>query len=129
MLRLTRLGVPAALVVAGVALLLVGGSVGTGIGIVLIGGAPIVLALNLLLRLSFADSDERDVDRAVAAAREAFPLWSTTPAEERFEFLMLLVSLIERDMDAQGQLAPGNGSESRSRTCRIVPTVAFGEKP
>src|SRR5206468_4016531 len=24
----------------------------------------------------------------------------------------------ERDMDAQGQLAPGNGSESRSRACR-----------
>jgi hypothetical protein len=64
-LRLTRVGVPAALVAAGVVLVLVGGESATGIGIVLIGAGPIVLALNLLLRLSFADSDERsDEERA-----------------------------------------------------------------
>ena len=62
LLRLTRIGVPAVLVVAGGVLLLVGGSTATGIGIVLIGAGPIVLALNLLLRLSFADSDERDAE-------------------------------------------------------------------
>ena len=59
-LQLTRWGVPAALVVAGVVLVLVGGGTASGIGIVLIGAGPIVLALNLLLRLSFADSEERD---------------------------------------------------------------------
>ena len=58
-LRLTRVGVPAALVLAGVVLVLVGGETATAIGIVLIGAGPIVLALNLLLRLSFADSEER----------------------------------------------------------------------
>ncbi|HEY2847119.1 MAG TPA: aldehyde dehydrogenase [Pyrinomonadaceae bacterium] len=46
-----------------------------------------------------ADSDERDVERAVAAAKDAFPSWSKTPAEERFEVMMRIVSLIERDMD------------------------------
>jgi len=46
------------------------------------------------------DSDERDVERAVKAARAAFPAWSMTPAEERFAILMRLVALIERDLDA-----------------------------
>ena len=58
-LRLARVGVPLALVGAGVALVLVGGGTATGIGIVLIGAGPIVLALNALLRLSFADTEER----------------------------------------------------------------------
>ncbi|MEQ1762366.1 MAG: aldehyde dehydrogenase [Pyrinomonadaceae bacterium] len=45
------------------------------------------------------DSDERDVERAVEAAKAAFPGWSMTPAEERFAILMRLVALIERDLD------------------------------
>jgi aminomuconate-semialdehyde/2-hydroxymuconate-6-semialdehyde dehydrogenase len=45
------------------------------------------------------DSDDRDVHLAVEAAKAAFPAWSRTPAEERFEILMRVVSLIERDMD------------------------------
>jgi aminomuconate-semialdehyde/2-hydroxymuconate-6-semialdehyde dehydrogenase len=47
-----------------------------------------------------ADSDERDVRNAVRAAKFAFPSWSMTPAEERFEIMMRIVSLIERDIDA-----------------------------
>ena len=46
------------------------------------------------------DSDERDVERAVEAAKAAFPAWSMTPAEERFAILMRLVGLIERDLEA-----------------------------
>jgi aminomuconate-semialdehyde/2-hydroxymuconate-6-semialdehyde dehydrogenase len=45
------------------------------------------------------DSDDRDVHLAVQAAQAAFPAWSTTPPEERFEILMRLVSLIERDSE------------------------------
>ena len=45
------------------------------------------------------DSDDRDVNLAVDAARAAFPAWSSTPIEVRFEILMRLVSLIERDME------------------------------
>ena len=44
-----------------------------------------------------ADSDERDLERAVNSARVAFPAWSNTPAEERFSVLMRIVALIERD--------------------------------
>lgn len=46
------------------------------------------------------DSDELDVERAVEAAKAAFPAWSMTPAEERFTILMRLVALIERDLES-----------------------------
>jgi aminomuconate-semialdehyde/2-hydroxymuconate-6-semialdehyde dehydrogenase len=47
-----------------------------------------------------ADSDASDVDAAVIAAKNAFPAWAATPAEERFEIMMRIVALIERDLDA-----------------------------
>ena len=46
------------------------------------------------------DSDERDVRRAVDAAKAAFPAWSMTPPEKRFTRLMRLVALIERDLES-----------------------------
>lgn len=46
------------------------------------------------------DSDERDVELAVKAAKQAFSSWSKTSHEERFEILMRLVRLIERDLDS-----------------------------
>lgn len=45
------------------------------------------------------DSDDRDVNLAADAARAAFPKWSGTSAEARFEVLMRLVALIERDAE------------------------------
>jgi aminomuconate-semialdehyde/2-hydroxymuconate-6-semialdehyde dehydrogenase len=45
------------------------------------------------------DSDDRDVNLAADAARAAFPAWSQTPPEARFEILLRLVSLIERDLE------------------------------
>jgi aminomuconate-semialdehyde/2-hydroxymuconate-6-semialdehyde dehydrogenase len=46
------------------------------------------------------DSDDRDVNLAVDAARAAFSTWSRTSPEARFEILMRLVSFIERDAEA-----------------------------
>lgn len=46
-----------------------------------------------------ADSDERDVELAVAAAAAAFDGWSRTPAEERCRVLLRLAELIERDLE------------------------------
>jgi aminomuconate-semialdehyde/2-hydroxymuconate-6-semialdehyde dehydrogenase len=43
------------------------------------------------------DSDERDVANAVAAARNAFPSWSTMAAGKRSEILLKVASLIDRD--------------------------------
>lgn len=45
------------------------------------------------------DSDERDVERAVAAAAKAFPSWSNTPAEERSRLLLRIAAAIEHDLD------------------------------
>ncbi len=45
------------------------------------------------------DSDERDVAQAVEAARRAFPAWAALASEDRFEQLMRIVRLIERDLD------------------------------
>ena len=45
------------------------------------------------------DSDSRDIDLAVKAAKKAFPEWSNTTNEYRHDMLMKLVSLIERDLD------------------------------
>ena len=47
-----------------------------------------------------ASSDGHDVDRAVAAAVQAFPGWSRTPAAGRGQVLRKLARLIERDLEA-----------------------------
>jgi aminomuconate-semialdehyde/2-hydroxymuconate-6-semialdehyde dehydrogenase len=46
-----------------------------------------------------ADSDERDVERAVAAAEKAFPEWSRRPAADRSRILLKIADLIERDLE------------------------------
>ena len=48
---------------------------------------------------AIADSDERDVQIAVDAAKAAFPAWSKTSTEIRHDILMRLVALIERDLE------------------------------
>lgn len=46
------------------------------------------------------DSDNKDVEEAVGAAKAAFPMWSTTPAEERFKILNRIAELIDDNLDA-----------------------------
>jgi aminomuconate-semialdehyde/2-hydroxymuconate-6-semialdehyde dehydrogenase len=46
-----------------------------------------------------ADSDARDVERAVAAAEKAFVDWSKKSAAERSKFLLRIADLIERDLE------------------------------
>ncbi|HXH90046.1 MAG TPA: aldehyde dehydrogenase [Thermoanaerobaculia bacterium] len=45
------------------------------------------------------DSDERDIDNAVRAAKAAFPAWSKTPAAERSRLLLNLAVLVEQNLD------------------------------
>jgi aminomuconate-semialdehyde/2-hydroxymuconate-6-semialdehyde dehydrogenase len=45
------------------------------------------------------DSDERDIELAVAAAEKAFVNWSITPAEKRSKIMMRIAELIERDLE------------------------------
>ena len=46
-----------------------------------------------------ADSDARDVELAVAAAKKAFVNWSRMPAAERSKILLRIADLIERDLE------------------------------
>src|SRR5213596_129162 len=46
-----------------------------------------------------ADSDNRDVDLAVAAAEKAFPKWSSIPATDRSRVLLRIADLVERDLE------------------------------
>jgi aminomuconate-semialdehyde/2-hydroxymuconate-6-semialdehyde dehydrogenase len=46
------------------------------------------------------DSDHKDVEEAIGAAKAAFPAWSTTPAEERFTVLNRIAQLIDDNLDA-----------------------------
>jgi len=45
------------------------------------------------------DSDERDVDDAVRAAKAAFPAWSRRTTAERSNLLLKLADLIEKNLD------------------------------
>jgi len=46
-----------------------------------------------------ADSDERDVERAVEAAAAAFPDWARTPVRERSDCLLRIADLIEANLE------------------------------
>src|SRR5438128_1447567 len=48
----------------------------------------------------FADSDPEDVERAVSAAREAFPRWRDTPAPKRGEILYRAAEILVRRKEA-----------------------------
>lgn len=45
------------------------------------------------------DSTEEDVEKAVAAAKAAFPEWSNTPVEKRFLVLNKIAELIDENLD------------------------------
>jgi aminomuconate-semialdehyde/2-hydroxymuconate-6-semialdehyde dehydrogenase len=45
------------------------------------------------------DSDAADVERAVAAASDAFPAWSRTPVAERSRILLTIADLIEDNLE------------------------------
>ena len=58
------------------------------------------------------DSDEKDVELAVAAAKAAFPEWSVTPKDIRSKYLLKIASLIEEHLDklakAESKINPLN---------------------
>jgi len=71
------------------------------------------------------DSDERDVERAVAAAEAAFPAWSSTPVEQRSKVLLRIADLLERDLDrlAHAESVDGGKPLTRARAGEIPRAV------
>ena len=45
------------------------------------------------------DSNSKDVNAAVSAAKKAFPAWSNSPAEERFKLLNRIAELIDENIE------------------------------
>jgi len=45
------------------------------------------------------DSNEKDINIAVEAAKKAFPAWSVSPVEQRFRILNRIADLIEENLD------------------------------
>ena len=79
-LRLVRVGLPAAITAAGVVLLIVGdGENDQGAGVALIGVALVVMLLNLALRLSASSTSDREREEA---AREHYDRTGHWPDEE-----------------------------------------------
>lgn len=79
-LRLVRIGLPAAIAAAGVVFLIAGeGENDQGAGVALIGVALVVMLLNLALRLGVASNLDRDREEA---AREHFDRTGRWPDDE-----------------------------------------------
>ncbi len=72
------------------------------------------------------DSDERDVEQAVAAAKAAFPAWANSSTEERYTIISRLVSLIERDLEslAEAESKDQGKPVSLARTVDIPRAIA-----
>ena len=52
----------------------------------------------------YPESDRRDVDAAVSAARKAFPAWRDTPAPRRAEILFAAGEILKRDKEKLARL-------------------------
>jgi len=65
------------------------------------------------------DSDERDIDDAVAAAKRAFPSWSGTPSAERSRLLLKLAELIEQNLDELAHLESIDNGKTISLARRL----------
>jgi hypothetical protein len=72
-----RYGIPLAMSVAGVVVLIRGGDE-AGLGVVLIGSAAIVLLINVLFRMSIVSNQEREQEER---ARDAFEREGRWPGE------------------------------------------------
>lgn len=71
------------------------------------------------------NSTGADIDRAVAAAKRAFPEWSATPAPERSRVLLRLADLIERDLERLAQAESQDTGKPISLARRVdIPRAA-----
>jgi aminomuconate-semialdehyde/2-hydroxymuconate-6-semialdehyde dehydrogenase len=72
------------------------------------------------------DSDAADVDRAVAAARRAFPAWSRTPAAERSRLLLAVADGIEAQLESLAALESRDSGKTvaQARSVDIPRAVA-----
>jgi uncharacterized membrane protein len=70
-----RIGLPAAIAVAGIVLIAIGGDAPVGAGIVLLGVAGLVVLANLLIRLSIQSERDREREEARRAYFDEHGHW------------------------------------------------------
>ena len=71
------------------------------------------------------DSTEEDVQLAVTAAQQAFPAWSTTPAEQRFNVLNKIAELLESNLEALALAETNDNGKPLSLSTRVdIPRAA-----
>ncbi len=69
-----------------------------------------------------ADASPADIDRAVKAAREAFPAWSKTSVQDRANMLLKIADLIEANLDHLARVETmDNGKPLRETTLVDLP--------
>lgn len=69
-----------------------------------------------------ADASPADIDRAVAAARAAFPAWSKTSPEQRANMLLKIADLVEANLDRLAKIETmDNGKPIRETTLVDLP--------
>ncbi|MDY3115010.1 MAG: aldehyde dehydrogenase family protein [Sutterella sp.] len=69
-----------------------------------------------------ADASPADIDRAVAAARAAFPAWSKTSPEQRANLLLKIADLVEANLDRLAKIETmDNGKPIRETTLVDLP--------
>ncbi len=69
-----------------------------------------------------ADASAADIDRAVAAARAAFPAWSKTSPEQRANMLLKIADLVEANLDRLAKIETmDNGKPIRETTLVDLP--------
>ena len=65
------------------------------------------------------DSDIKDVEEAIGAARAAFPVWSTTSVEQRFKVLNRIAELIDENLDALALAETNDNGKPLSLSKRV----------
>ncbi|MBK5258264.1 MAG: aldehyde dehydrogenase [Thermoanaerobaculia bacterium] len=71
------------------------------------------------------DSDARDVDAAVSAARKAFISWSRTSAADRSELLLRLADLVEQNLEELARLESRDSGKTVTLARRLdIPRAA-----
>jgi len=73
-----------------------------------------------------ADAGQAELEAAVAAAQQAFPVWSRTPAEERAQWLLKLAAALEAQLEtfAQAESRDNGKPVSLARKLDIPRAVA-----
>lgn len=87
---------------------------------------PVINPSNEEVITEVPDASREDLDRAVVAAREAFPAWSSRSTEERAELLLKLADVIEKNKEELTELLMNeNGKPLQMSRAEIADAIRW----